>query len=182
MEIKNIAFKDYVFLANKSTYNYAFRNGRFKSVDHFQIGDCQQLTFGMVKDMQYQLNSASMTWDDYFKHISDITGKKIKELTKLGIFTLHESRLHLRDMIDNISRMESDNLGHTPSQEEAAAGIEEFAKFGSWPQFRQLMQSLRLTKEQVEQSSYEYCFMELLYLSTEANFSKRLQAIYNNKH
>ena len=56
--LDNISFKEYIALADKSTYDFAMKYAhRFNiAVDEFKIGEPFKWRYGIVKDIQYSIS------------------------------------------------------------------------------------------------------------------------------
>lgn len=174
--LPNIPYRDYYMLSGdeKHQYNAALRHGTFEPVDIFEIGDYTELTFGRIKDIQFELNTVGISWDFIMDQIAAIKSIEIKDVAASGIFHLQQARMHMRDAIDFISNMEAANLGHRPSPEEVAAGIDMFEEFGVYSQYRTLTKGDLTKIDAIEKLPYNLCFTELKYLAKENIFIKNL--------
>lgn len=182
MIITNITFQEYYELEDKTDYNFFLRNGIFDSLDLFNTGDFNELTFGFVKSAQQIVNSkAGLTWDKYFDLIIDLTNKNQKDIAKNYIFQLHMNRLYIVKEVEKINLMENRFLSHASDADEVSAGLSEFEKFGAFLQFDKLAGGNILKIEEIKSLPYDFCFTKL-YLETEkSKFQSRLSKMKSKK-
>jgi len=183
MKIKkpNISFVDYVNLKDRTEYDYLLKYSELVAEDYFKLGDFLNLEFGFVKDIQEYLNYTGLDWKTYFEEIAKHTKKDIKELAQIGIFNLYQSRLYLRDQINIINELESNNLGHKASIEEDQAGIEVFNKYRSFLQFDHLTKGNIEKIEEIRKIKYSVCFAKLMLDADRVEFDNKLFKIRNKK-
>jgi hypothetical protein len=177
MKVPNIPFNQYASIPNRSEYDYYLRYNKFEPVDVFELGPLMDLNFGFVKDMQSLLNYSGLTWESYFQMMSSRTGKDQKEIASIGLFTLQQGRVYLKEQIEQINALESDQLSSGTTQEEEQAGIEEFRIFRSFPQYDKIIKDWGMSWEEVDAMPYDRAFVKLKYDRVYSEFTERLQRI-----
>jgi hypothetical protein len=180
MQVKDLTFKDYASLKDRSQYDLYLRYGNFEPFDVFALGSFLELSFGTVKDFQYYAQQG-LTWEIFFKSISELKDISFKALGLKSIFELHKARLYFIEQVTAINNMESDFLGHAPSAEEIQAGIEKFNDYGSFIQFDKLAVWYSLNFEEVGKLEYDFCFTKLKLEADRNEFNEKLNTIYKNK-
>ena len=181
MKIQHTTIKDYVSGLNVDKINYALRYGNFEPIDVFEIGELVNCEFSVVKDTQYIFNS-NVTFDIYINLLVDTFNVNKNVLLRKHILELHQSRLYLRDQVIFINKLEGENLGHTPSGLEEAAGIDRFHVYGSDLQYTSLAGSDDYNKKQeVKKWPYSYCFMVLKKNKDTKEYQDDYQRLLNKK-
>ena len=182
MRIPNISFKEYVSLPDRAEYDYYLKYGFFEPEDIFNIGKFLELTFGQVKDIQYDaIQAGGITWENLVKVLEDTKELNPEELADRSVFELHKFRLYLADEINLINSMESDYLGHAASPEERQAGIEMFSSYGAFIQFDKLAGGDLLKLERVKELKYALCFTKLKLEADRSEFNDKYVEIIKNK-
>lgn len=174
--LKNIPFKKYLIAKNRKLYDYAIDFGFTfnKPVDHLKIGDFNTLPFGYVKEWEQELENG-LRWDVALRLISERSGASLKKLGKMRIVELCQQLSYVKNQVNIIREVERTLLAYSPSGNEIDAGIEEFAKFGAYPQLRQYAKSFPgMTPSDVEKLRYDVVLLELIYLKAESDFQQRL--------
>lgn len=180
MKIKNITFKEYVALPDRAEYDYYLKYGFFDPEDIFKIGKFLDLTFGEVKDIQYDCQNG-VSWENFFKAIEDLKSMNPKDLSDRSVFDLHKARLYLAEELNLINSMESDYLGHAASAEERQAGIEMFNSYGAFIQFDKLAGGDPLKYDEVKKLKYDLCFTKLKLEADRNEFNEKYVEIIKNK-
>ena len=182
MKIPNIQFNEYYTSPKKSDYDFFLRNGIFDSLDLFNTGDFNGLSFGFVKTAQQICNTKNgLTWAKYFELIIDLTNKKQNDIAKNYIFQLHMNRLYIVKEVEKINKMESQYLSHHSSVDEISAGLSSFEKFGDFLQFDKLAGGDILKIDEVKKLTYDFCFTKLYMETEKSNFQVRLSKIKSRK-
>lgn len=181
IKIKHVALKDYASGEHRAEVDYTLRYGQFKSVDHFNIGDILDNTFGFVKAAQEELNFKGMTFDRFINLLQEHKGVDLQDLKDMSVYTLQEARLWLKDAIESVNKIESEQLGSLPSEDEKRAGIENFAKYRAFPQFDALAGGDLLKQKEIEKLPYSLCFTKLMLENERAEFNNRLSKIRMKK-
>ena len=180
MQIKNISFRQYAELEDRAEYDYYLKYGFFDPEDVFNTGKFLDLSFGEVKDMQYYMSSG-LTWENFFKALSELKGLNYKELAERSIFDLHKARLYFAEQVSLINSMESDHLGHQATPEETQAGIEMFSSYGAFIQFDKLAGGDPLKYGEIKKLKYDLCFTKLKLEADRNEFNERYHEIIKNK-
>lgn len=179
--VENIRYIDYVNLKNKDKYNYYLRYGMLEPFDFFELGDFMELEFGFVKDMQEILNYTGLTWSVFITQMSGYLKKPMKQIAKEPLFYLQQQRLYIKDQIEKINKLESNNLGYTPTMDEERAGIEVFTKYKSFLQFDNLTGGDLLKIEAIKKLPYSICFAKMKLDADKAEFNRDLERIQLSK-
>lgn len=182
MKIQNVTISQYLSGNHKEEIDYVLKYGKWneKIIDVFEFGDFTNQQFGFVKDAQ-SLFKDYVTIDNYVDFIIE-NGIDKKEVLKRGILEIYSSLLYMRDQIDSINQLESNNLSHGTTSEEEAAGIDRFNKYGADLQYSALAGGDDYeSKERVKRWPYNYCFMVLLKQKDTREFEKDLFNIRNRK-
>jgi len=181
MEIKHVKLRDYLTGADRDKVDFVLQYGDFKPVDLFKIGDILDATFGFVKGAQEAINYGTMTWEKYISLLTDHRGLKESHIYAKSVYRLMGSQLWLKEAIETVNELESDNLGGTPKPDEIAAGVDRFNKFKTFPQFDSLAGGDVLKYEQIEKLPYSICFTKLMLEAERAEYNEALTRIRSEK-
>jgi len=147
----------------------------------FNVGDILKKPFGFVKDLQSLFNKQGADWDSYFQFLFS-KGLSDNSIYDQSIYLVHASRLWFKERVEFINNLESSTIGHTPSGDEIAAGIDKFSIFDNYPQFRNLAGGGDYEAiERVKNWPYEFCFLEMKYQAMNRDFEKALFNIRSKK-
>lgn len=179
MSLKNISYRKYAVLEDKSEYDFYIKYSIVcnTSKDIFKLGDMTQRSFGLIKDIQYDLGQGELTWLRYLEYIQTMTGKSIKRLALLGIVELCQSHKYFISEIQRIIEIESIALEYAPDNKEVRAGINKLDDLAIYLQIRSIAQELNMTIKQVKDMKYEEAFVELVAQSRLADYSKKYMKI-----
>lgn len=179
----DLTFKDYVALTDKSEYDFAIKYAKklFNDAeDIYKIGDLTQQNFGIVKEMQADINN--LTWDRLIYYIKKLTNLNDKKIGGSKLISLCQFVAYLKSEVERINEIETKLLGHINTDEEKRAGIEDFQAFGAYCQVRALTNGDITKVDEIENTKYDTCLTELYYQKVSSEFSKRLTEIRINKH
>lgn len=171
LKVENISIEEYLNLEDKSEFHWLMNYAKpYRTAeDLYDIGDVKSLSFGFIKDYQSEFVKG-MSFVTQLNLTTDVLG--IDKDDKL--INVCRGLTYLDSEIVKIAEMESAQLQFSPSGKEISAGIDSFNKFGAYSQFRKLAGGDITKIEKVREMSYYSCFVELLYLNTEASYQKRL--------
>lgn len=176
MEFENISINDFLNLdgTRREEYNFYLRYSVVtnKPVDHFKVGDMTERTFGLIKDLQYDM-SHGMTWVKVVEYMKIMTTKD----ASLDLATFMQQWTYIKKEIERITEIEDMLLAYTPDDDEVRAGIENLSELGSYLQFRQIAQSLNLTIDQVKEMRYDEGFLELVTQKRLSDYERELVRI-----
>lgn len=170
-KIPNILFKHYASLQDRAQYDYYLRYGDFKAVNHYDISELLDSSFGVVKDIQEILNYSGLTWE------------ALNELLPVNIgdqplFNLQQQRVWYRSQVEQINKIESNGLGHASSAIEEAAGLDRFDVYRSFPQLDKLMTLWpQYNKDQIRELEYTFCFTKLKYEADKREFQEQINRL-----
>ena len=183
MEIKNISFGEYLALDSQEEYNFFMRysNALNKPTDLFGIGDMTEKSFGIVKDLQFDI-SQGMTWNQIIEYIMKFTGKTYGEITALPLTKFCPGWKYIQDEIERITEIEMAVLSYTPTPEEKEAGIDNLDILGVYLQIRKIALTLHYSIEQVKAMRYDEAFLELVTQKKLSEYESELNKVYRNKH
>lgn len=183
IEIVNITFKQYFNLENREAYDYALKYGKLPACDYLGIGSFLDRTFGFVKDMQYLATSSTgLTWSGFFEQMEKLLKIPFDKLTERSLFELYQTRLHCIEQVEQINKMEAENLGHVPTPEEAAAGLERFADYKAFIQFDALAAGDLTRFKEIEDLPYSLCFTKLKLEADRDEYQRDYNTILKNKN
>jgi len=182
--IDNITYRQYLQLDNdkQAEYNFYIRYAiRFnQSIDVFKIGDLTEQKFGLVKDLQFDVEQG-LSFSSTVEYIAKIKNKKQSIIANCYLDKLCQQRKYLISEIERISEIESIALSYTPTADEINAGIEQLNSLGSYLQFRSIAQALNITINDVKAMRYDEAFLELVAQKKINDYQDRLQKIIANK-
>jgi len=161
IELKNITFVEYFELEDKSEYDFAinFAYSFNKPVDHFGVGDLMKQSFGIVKDIQYDLTQG-LTWEQFFEYLKKMGEDKAPH--KKQLLTLCQQRSYIIKEIESIVSVEEIELAYASTEDDDNAGIGNFEGLGIYLQIRSLTGGDVTKNKAVLEMPYEDCFLELV--------------------
>ncbi len=183
---KDIKLADFLNLSDCSEYVNLIKNDEEYQieVDTFKIGDINQLKFGIIKDIQSDFENKITI--DFLKQI-EYANRICKSINNIDIFELSlkefcQGSCWLLTKLIELNENESELLGgYVPSQEEVEAGIDSFNGLGIQMQIRNLANNDVTKFEDIRNTKYETCFIELYIRKIENEYQKRLHEVYKNK-
>lgn len=182
--IEDITFKEYFTLntEDKAEYDFAMKYAKIYTnpIDVFGLGDITERTFGFVKDVQQDVIDG-LQWDKLIKYIIEITDKTEKEIANFKLLTISRFITYLVDEVVRVNEIEKQLLFHAPDNDEVEAGLDNFAQFGNYAQFRKLAREDILKIEQVRLMRYDACLLELYYQKETAEYLQRHHNIKSRK-
>lgn len=183
MKVPDISFKQYVELEDRTLYDYYLEFGKFIAEDVFKLGPFMDRSFGFVKDIQYYFvyDKKGFTWPVFFEEVEKATGESYKSLVNRSIFELQKAILYFKEQIEIINDMESEYLGHAPTGDQIAAGINDFGAYGAFLQFDKLAGGDLLKYEEVKKLDYSFCFTKLKLEADRDGYTERYNKILNTK-
>lgn len=180
IELKSITFIQYFELEDKSEYDYAMKYAfQFNSpVDHYDIKDLTKYSFGLIKDLQYDLSHV-LTWESYFEYLRKI---HLRHYEKETLLKLCQAKAYIITEIERINEIEKIVFSHESTPEEEEAGMELFDDLGVYLQIRSLTGGDITKNELVRSMKYEDAFIELVTQKRLSEYQKRLNEIYKRKN
>ena len=185
IEIKDITVSEYSEMEDKSEYDFAidFAFTFQQSKDVYQIGDVTDLPFGVVKDMQDEIENGEMNFVRRCFWIDKIKSKKSGTwIGKEKLINFITGSNYLINEIEKLMNTERIVFTHEPTIEEEAAGLDRFNGLGIYMQLRKLAGNDITKIEAVKQLPYALCFTELYTMKQEYDFQKELNEIYKSKN
>lgn len=179
MKVKDITFKEYIALADRTDYDFYIEYGKFEPEDIFNLGAFVDRSFEFVKDIQFYFyyDKRGFTWLAFFDEMTKATGKTRDELTDISLFSLYKAMLYIKAQIEMIGTMESDYLGHTPTPQQKAANIDRFSSYGAFLQFDSLAGGDLTKFEVIKKLPYSLCFAKLKLEADRAEFQQDYENI-----
>lgn len=164
MELENITFGQYLALPDPDREQYDFfmmySTVLNNPTDTMAIGDMTERSFGLVKDMQYDL-SQGMTWTAVTEYIIKLTSKSYADIAGMPLDQFCQGWKYIQGEIERITEIEAITLAYTPTDDEVRAGIDRLAPLGMYLQFRSIAKSLGYSIDQVKAMRYDEAFLEL---------------------
>lgn len=177
IEIQDISLVEYHELDEdtKREYDFAIKYGKqFNTpINVFEAPDFTELSFGIVKDMQQDFQG-EISWKTILDYTEKITGLSKKDIAKRKLLTVCRFNAHILAEVERINEIESQLLSSAPTAEEVAAGIDQFAKFGAYPQLRKLAKGDLTKLEEIKELPYHLCLLELHYDKTYNEFRNQV--------
>lgn len=174
-EVDNISFKIYAQLKDTTEYDYILKYSRLFNVpvDRFNVGELTEKPFGLVKDLQYDLNNG-VTWMQLLEYFEKLTDKPVTELSNYGLLELNQFKQFIFEEVAKINEIEKVGLASTIEQDEERAGIDRFSVYGNYIQFVDLANDDILKIEEVKKLKYIDCFMLLKLRHDRNEYQKEL--------
>lgn len=183
VKIVNITFKQYFNLEDRTAYDYALKYGKLPPCDFLGLGSFLERPFGFVKDMQYLATSSTgLTWSGFFEQLEKLLKISFDKLTDKSLFELYQTRLYCVEEIEKINKTESESLGHSPTPEESAAGLERFAEYKAFIQYDALAAGDLTRFEEIEKLPYSLCFTKLKLEADRDQYDRDYTTILKNKN
>lgn len=164
MKLKNLTFNEYFELEDKSEFDFAIKYDKKHfniPIDIFEIGDFTELSFKIIKDMQYYIETG-LQWIHVFELIETTKGINQKDLGKILLVDLCKFKSYLIEEIYRINKIESISLAHTTTADEENAGLDDFRDLGSYLQFKSLANDDITKIEAIGKMKYTKCLLELV--------------------
>lgn len=180
MEIENIIIAKYFELQDRKTYDYII-NYSTDSKDLFNIGDFTNLTFGVVKDMQYKFNKG-IGIKSILEFISNHTEQELSEIGKTNFMDFVKAFNYIKKQIEFINTIEENSLVGVMDADAEQAGVDRFDKYGYWIQIDKLAGGDPLKYEAVKNLTYLDCHTKLYYEVEKEDYNSTLNKIRNRKH
>lgn len=182
IKTKIVTLKDYLSGKYRKEVDFNLRYIDNTTLDLFGIGDITDCKFGFVKDAQHLVNTKGLSWSDYIEFLMSNMNVKESAIYNSNIYQLHQSRLFLKQSIDEINKLESESLGHQRTAEEERADPDNvFQKYGSTLQLDALTSGDWSKFDFYKNSPYLFCFMKLMLAKDNYDFQQRLNIIRSRK-
>lgn len=182
MQVKDSTLGEYVAGINREQTDFVLKYGELEPLDLFGVGDIFDQSFGFVKDAQEWLNYSGADWEKYIELLKEHNFIREANLAGLSVISLRKSILYLVEAIEVVNKLESENLGSTPSADEVRAGVEVFKKYRSLPQMDKLAHGKLWKYEDVRRTAYGLCYTKLMLEADRAEFNEKLLKIRTKKH
>ena len=181
VEFTNISFIEYSQLSDRAEIDYILKYSRKFNlpIDVFNVGDLTKQPFGLVKDLQYDLNGG-VTWMQLLDYFEKLTGKPVKEISKEGVVQIIQFKAYVFSEIERINEIVRIGLASSPDADEEKAGIDRFAIYGNYIQFVDLANDDITRIEQIKKLPYIECFMLLKLRHDRNEYQRDLMRIKSN--
>lgn len=181
IELKNISLREYVELEDRSEYDFAMKYAfRFKEpVDEYGLGDMTELTFGVIKDLQYDIESG-MTFEkllEYTERLGQIKAIGSEPLDKVMRFSNY-----IIESIKQIIDVENQTLSHEADPDEEEAGMERFNGLGVYLQMRSIATTFHITPQEVREWKYADALTEMYTAKQLNDYERDLMKIKQRKN
>jgi hypothetical protein len=177
ISIANISLNKYFSLTNEERVEYDFAMKYAftftDSVDEYAIGDIIELPFGIIKDIQFDLEHG-LAFNKLLEYIKSLIKKDImpEPLNKICRFGQY-----LVKGVEEICEYEKQTLAYEAKADEEQAGIEKFNGLGVYMQIRSLTGGDVTKYDQVRALPYSLCFTELYTAKQLADYQNELNKI-----
>lgn len=185
IELNDITVAEYFELEDKSEYDFAIEFALIfqQSKDEYSINDVTDLPFGIIKDIQDEIENGKMNFVKRCYWIDKIINKKDGSwVGKEKLIRFITGSNYLINEIEKLINTERIIFSHEPSIEEEEAGLDRFNGLGIYLQLRKLAGNDVTKIEAVKQLPYSLCFTELFTMKQEYDFQKELNEIFKNKN
>jgi hypothetical protein len=162
LKLDLISTSDYLELIDKSKYNFAIKYAHIFThpEDTLQMGDFVCKPFGLIKDLQHDLQSG-LTLEQKIEYAILCCSASRLQMLAMQIDDFCRATSYMIDAIEGINHIESEALKHEPTPDELRAGLDRFAPLGVYMQIRQLTGNDVTKNEAVRSLPYNHCFNEL---------------------
>ena len=146
--------------------------------------DCkpiQQLSWGLIKETQYNLTNSELNDEFFIDLFEKFTGYKIKDIYNLGIIDFFYQVKWIMDELMKLSEKEMNFLNSELMPEQIEAGYEDLQKFGYKATTHALSGKDILKHEAIEAIPYEDIFFVLYLEKTTAEIETKLYEIRTKK-
>ena len=162
IELDPITVSEYVNLDPKEQepYNFALMFvKRFNTpVDEFKVGDVMDLSFGFVKDLQYEMERG-ISWQKLVDFVLEAT--KLENVADIPLDKFSRFANYLKKSVQTILDVEEQTLAYDPTDSEQSAGMDRFKNLGIYLQIRKLTGGDVTKYDAVRALPYSLCFTEL---------------------
>jgi hypothetical protein len=179
MNLKNITLQEYLELEDQEEYNFFMRYSRALNnnpPDIFSVGDLTDRSFGLVKDLQFDLVTG-MDWNHIIEYVMKLTGKKYASVAAYHIDKFCQGWKYITGEVERISEIEQQVLAYIATDDERRAGIEKLGVLGVYMQFRSIAITLGCSIDQVREMRYDEAFLELTTQKMLSEYEQELMKI-----
>ena len=134
MKVKHVTLAEYLSGHEVEKVSYNLKYGSFKPVDLFDVGDLFECKFGFVKDLQEACNYIGLTYDKLCSILVPYGYITEKEFYNISVYKIQEAIKFFIEGIEQINKIESEQLGSEPTPEEEQANIGRFKKYRTFLQ------------------------------------------------
>jgi hypothetical protein len=183
IELEAITLKEYIELEDKSEYDFAMK---YASVftnknDEYQIGDMKELSFGFIKDLQYEFETGAK-FDQLIQLISSLGQLKKINLGAERLDKFSRFIAYIIEGLKEISEVERQTLMPVLDIDEEHANIDRFEGLGVYLQIRALTGGDITKFDHVRSLPYSLCFTELYAAKQLADYNRELTKIKMGKY
>lgn len=175
MRLPNITIAEYIAIEDKEEYDFALKYAEeAQSRDVLGYGDMTKKSFGEVKDYQYLFQKP----DCLIRFVEKYGHDKLQNLSVFDFFAFFR---YITGQIERITKIENQLLSYNSSADEAAAGLDRFAKYGNFSQLNSLAGGSILNFEAVRNIVYEDALTKLAYDKDMNEYQKDYMNVINRK-
>jgi len=175
MEITRLKLKEYLRLPDTSEYNFAIKHGAqfHTEEDVLGIKDIHEVSFGIIKDFQTDLQGGDLTLEKQIEYIGqvlpdlDMDEQYMDEICRTASWMLEQ--------VIMIIETEGEMLVSEPTGDEV--DFDGFNALGVIMQIRYLAGNDVLKYQAIRDMKYQTCFVELYARKQEVEY----QRLINNK-
>jgi len=175
MKLARIKLKEYLQLEDSDEYNFAIKFSGFfnEPIDSMGIGDVYQLKFGLVKDIQQDLADGNVNLEKQIEYLVRI--KEGLDIYNCYLDEVTKTSSYLIEKIIELTEIEGEMLSSNSYNDEN--GLEEYydklAKLGVILQIRSLANNDVTKFEDIRNTNYQTCFLELYTRNIESEIHKK---------
>ncbi|MCK9281336.1 MAG: hypothetical protein M0P71_11990 [Melioribacteraceae bacterium] len=184
MVLPNITVKEFLELHDPELihqYEFFFKYSIVmnEAVDHFHIGDMTAKSFGLIKDLQFDISSGETGWIKLIEYVEKLINKKCIDL---DLTTFVQTWKYILSEIERITEIESIVLKYEATDEEIQAGIDKLGILGIYMQIRSLTKGDITKNDEVRSMRYDEAFTELVAQKMLSDYEKELIKIMSKRN
>lgn len=176
IELEKISIRQYCELEDRSEYDFAIKYARLftNAKDEYSIGDLTEMTFGFIKDLQYDIESG-ITFEKYIEIVQQLT--KIKNIGSEPLDKFIRFTNYILESIKQIIEVENISLSHEPDADEEQAGMGLFDGLGVYLQIRSIATTFHIEPQKVREWKYSDAFVEMVTAKRLSDYERNLHKI-----
>jgi len=178
VEVSNLSYKEYIEHPNdehleRFLYVLRYSDEINTASNVFDLPTVYNWPFGLVKDVQYSQSHGLFRFGDLLEVVAKLKGAQVGELGASKVFDLRKQALWIASEIEKINKDESQLSGQADA-DEIEANSSELSGLGPYLQFSELAGNDVTKIEDVKQTPYYICFLELKRRKLQSEYDKRL--------
>jgi len=184
LELENLTYREFLESENRDEYLFASKYAKqyTDAIDIYGVGNIYEQPFGFVKDVQFDLETNQLSWDNLINFICQVSKKDIKEIYNESFLRVCQFRMYLINNIQALLDAEKKLLTSEASEDEQQAGLGLFENLGIFIQTDSLAGGDVLKHSEVRALPYSKCLTKLALNKQLKDYQDNMNRIINNKH